>query len=168
MKVVMVNNCASVGETLLNYLPSETEKQHIKRGRSLWSKTFGLAYNILRAKGDVYHVHYLLQDCYIASRLGKRPLVGHGHISDILRSLHHRVWGRIVSNNLKNCDKVLVSTPDLLSIAQQYRAEAEYIPNPVDTELFYASRTKDKETLKVLIASNCDWKIKGTDMRYML
>jgi hypothetical protein len=114
MKVVMVNDCASVGETLLKYLPSEIEKQHIKRGRSLWNKTFGLAYKILRAKGDVYHVHYLLRDCYVASRLGKRPLVRHGHGSDILRSLHHRVWGRIVSNNLKNRDKVLVSTPRAL------------------------------------------------------
>ena len=56
MKVVMVNDCAFVGETLLKYMPPYIEKQHIKRTRDLWSKTFGLAYKILRAKGDMYHV----------------------------------------------------------------------------------------------------------------
>ena len=61
MKVVMINDCAFVAETMQKYLPSYVERQHIKRTRGLLNKTFGIAYNILRAKGDVYHVHYLLQ-----------------------------------------------------------------------------------------------------------
>ena len=73
MKVVMINDAAFVGETLLKYMPVDLEKQHIKRSRGLWDKTFGIALKILRAKGDVYHAHYLLQDCYIASKLGKKP-----------------------------------------------------------------------------------------------
>jgi glycosyltransferase involved in cell wall biosynthesis len=165
MKVVMINDCASVGETLLRYLPPEIEKQHIERGRGLWTKTFGLAYKILRAKGGLYHVHYLLQDCYIASRLGKHPLVGHGHGSDILRSLHHRAWGRIVRHNLKHCDEVLVSTPDLLTIARQYRENVEYLPNPVDTDFFHPkSNDTPRQKPNVLIASSCDWEVKGTDV----
>lgn len=164
MKIVMVNDCAFVGETLLKYLPPEFEKQHIKRGRGLWSKTFSLAYKILRAKGDVYHVNYLLQDCYIASRLGKRPLLGHGHGSDIRRSLHHPVWGRIVRHNLKRCDKVIVSTPDLLRVAQEYGRNVEYLPNPVDTEFFYPKPLDvHNGKLKVLIGSASDW-AKGTDI----
>jgi glycosyltransferase involved in cell wall biosynthesis len=164
MKVVMVNDCAFVGQTLLKYLPPEFEKQHIKRGRGLWSKTFSLAYRILRAKGDVYHVNYLLQDCYIASRLGKHPLLGHGHGSDVRRSLHHPVWGRIVRHNLKHCDKVLVSTPDLLTAAQQYGRNVEYLPNPVDTGVFYPKPSENgQESLRVLVAGACDWRVKGTD-----
>lgn len=62
MKVVMINDCAFVGETLLKYLPLDVERMRIKRTRGLWSKTFGLAYKILRAEGDVYHVHYFLPD----------------------------------------------------------------------------------------------------------
>ncbi len=165
MKIVMVNDCAFVGETLLKYMPPSIEKQHIKRTRSFWSKTFALAYKILRAKGDVYHVHYLLQDCYITARLGKRPLVGHAHGSDLRTSLKHPLWGRIVRYNLKSCSKVLVSTPDVLDLAKRFREDAEYIPNPVDTELFYPkSVVKHDGKKRVLIASDCNFNVKGTDI----
>ena len=165
MKVVMVNDCAFVGETLLKNMPPNVEKQHIKRTRGFWSKTFGLTYKILRAKGDLYHAHYLLQDCYIAARLGKRPLIGHAHGSDLRASLKHPLWGRVVKHNLKHCDRILVSTPDVLSIARQFRNDAEYLPNPVDTELFYPKpvATHDGKR-RVLIASDSTWSVKSTDL----
>ncbi|MEM3458319.1 MAG: glycosyltransferase family 4 protein [Candidatus Bathyarchaeia archaeon] len=165
MKVVMVNDCAFVGETLLKYMPPDIEKQHIKRSRGLWSKTFGLAYKILKAKGDVYHIHYLLQDCYIAARLGKKPLIGHVHGSDLRVSLKHPLWSRIVKHNLKKCDKVLVSTPDVLGIAKRFREDAEYLPNPVDAEIFYPKPLVEHDGKKrVLIASDSNWNVKGTDV----
>ncbi len=165
MKLVMVNDCAFVGETLLKYIPSCVERQHIKRSRGLWSKTFGLAYNILRARGDVYHVHYLLQDCYIAARLGKKPLIGHAHGSDLRTSIKHPIWGKIVKYSLKKCDKVLVSTPDVLAIAKQFREDAEYLPNPVDVQIFYPKpMVKRNGKKRVLIASDCNWAVKGTDI----
>jgi len=165
MKVVMINDAAFVGETLLKYMPAELEKQHIKRSRKFWSKTFGLALKILRAKGDVYHANYLLQDCYIASCLGKKPLIGHAHGSDLRTSLNHFVWGRIVRHNLKHCDKILVSTPDILGIAKRYRKDAEYLPNPINAELFYPKPTVQKGKKKrVLIASDSNWSVKGTDI----
>jgi glycosyltransferase involved in cell wall biosynthesis len=163
MKVVMINDCAYVGETLLKYMPPTVEKQHIKRTRGLWNKTFGLAYKILRAHGDVYHAHYLLQDCYIATRLGKKPLVGHAHGSDLRSSLKHPLWGRVVRRNLKSCCKILVSTPDILSLAKQYREDTEYMPNPVDAELFYPKPAAQREgKRRVLIASDCNFAVKGT------
>lgn len=165
MKVAMINDCAFVGETLLKYLPSDIEKQHIKRSRGLWSKTFGIAYRILRTNADVYHAHYLLQDCYIANRSGKRPLVGHAHGSDLRSSLRHSVWGRVVRHNLKKCDKVLVSTPDVLGQAKTLRDDAEYLPNPVDRELFYPKPVPSHgEKMRVLIASDSNWIVKGTDI----
>jgi glycosyltransferase involved in cell wall biosynthesis len=165
MKVVMINDCAFVGETLLKFLPSDMEKQHIQRSRGLWGKTFGLAYKVLRSHGNIYHAHYLLQDCYLASILRKHPLVGHAHGSDLRASLKHPIWGPIVKHNLKHCDKVLVSTPDVLSIARQFRNNASYLPNPVDTELFYPRqpRTRRMKT-RVLIASDSNWGLKGTDL----
>jgi len=165
MKVVMINDCAFVGETLLKYMPLDVEKKHIKRSRGFWSKTFGLAYNILKAKGDIYHVHYLLQDCYIASKLGKKPLIGHAHGSDLRASLRHPLWGRIVRHNLRKCDKVLVSTPDVLGIAKNFREDAEYLPNPVDMEIFYPKPIVEHGGKKrVLIASDSNWSVKGTDI----
>jgi len=165
MKVLMINDCAFVGETILKYLPENFEKTHIKRSRKLWSKTFGIAFKILRSKGDIYHVNYLLQDCYIALKLAKKPLVGHAHGSDLRAGLKHPIWKTIVRYNLKNCDKILVSTPDILELARRYREDAEYLPNPVDTQLFHPRPLPEKKgKLKVLIASNSDWNVKGTDI----
>lgn len=164
-EVAMINDCAYVGETLLKHLPSEFHGKHVKRSRGLWSKTFGLTYKIMRVKADIYHVHYLLQDCYIAACLGKKPLIGHAHGSDLRSSLSHPLWGRIVKNNLKKCDRILVSTPDILGIAKQYREDTEYLPNPVNTELFYPKPATPKgKKKKVLIASDSNWKVKGTDL----
>jgi glycosyltransferase involved in cell wall biosynthesis len=165
MKVVMINDCAFVGETLLKYMPLAMEKQHIKRSRGFWSKTFGLAYKILKAEGNLYHVHYLLQDCFIAACLGKKPLIGHAHGSDLRVSLRHPLWGTIVRHNLRKCDKVLVSTPDILGIAKTFREDAEYLPNPVDMEIFYPKPLLEHGGKKrVLIASDSNWSVKGTDM----
>jgi len=164
MKVTMINDCAFVGETLLKYLPAQLEKEQIKRSRGLWSKTFGLTYKILRSKADLYHAHYLLQDCYIASRLGKKPLIGHAHGSDLRVSIKHPVWGRIVRHNLKNCAAVLVSTPDVLGIAEKFRKDSEYLANPVNEELFFPKPFLVRGTTKrVLIASDSNWIVKGTE-----
>ncbi|MGB9756357.1 MAG: glycosyltransferase, partial [Candidatus Bathyarchaeales archaeon] len=75
------------------------------------------------------------------------------------------LWGRIVRHNLRSCDKVLVSTPDVLSIAKQFREDAEYLPNPVDTEIFYPKPIVEHGGKKrVLIASDSNWSAKGTDI----
>lgn len=161
----MINDCAHVGETLLKYLPSDIKKKHIKRNRRTWSKTFGLAYKIMKTKADIYHVNYLLQDCYIAAFLGKKPLIGHAHGSDLRVGLRHSLWKRIVRYNLRHCDKVIVSTPDMLEMARQHREDAEYLPNPVDTQIFSPTPLPSKkEKLEVLIASNSDWNVKGIDI----
>jgi len=163
--VAMINDCAYVGETLLKYLPQDMGKKHIKRTRGLWNKTLGLAFRIMRIKADIYHAHYLLQDCYIAARLGKKPLIGHAHGSDLRLSLNHPLWGRIVRYNLKNCDKIIVSTPDILGTAKKFDEEAEYLPNPVDAAFFYPKSSMEcKEKKRVLIASSSDWTGKGTDI----
>lgn len=161
----MVNDCAYVGETLIKHFPSEIETAHLKRSRGLWNKTLGIAWKILRTKGDIFHVHYLLQDCYLALKLGKRPLIGHAHGSDLRTSLKHPLWKHIVKYNLKNCSKVVVSTPDILKIAKQFREDTIYLPNPVDTELFYPKPPrKTKEKKHVLIASDLNWSLKGTNL----
>lgn len=165
MRIVMINDCAYVGETILKYLSPEIDKQHVKRTRGIWSKTFGLAYRILKAKGDAYHAHYLLQDCYIAARLGKRPLIGHAHGSDLRAALNHPLWGRIVRHNLKHSDMVLVGTPDLVDVARRFRKDAEYLPNPVDMKLFHFKPLPSHSGRKrVLVASQSNWAVKGTDI----
>lgn len=163
LRLAMVNDCAYVAETLIKYLP-EISSVHLKRSRKIWDKTFGITWRILRTDADIFHVHYLLQDCYLALRFGKRPVIGHAHGSDLRTSLNHPIWGRIVRHNLKNCDKVLVSTIDVLDQARTFRLDAEYLPNPVDTQLFYPKPfLKRIGKRRVLIASDSNWGVKGTD-----
>ena len=164
MKVVMINDCAYVGENLLKYFPQDIEKQHIRRTRGLLNKTFGIAYGILRSKGDLYHVHYLLQDCYIASRFGKKPLVGHAHGSDLRETLRSRKWGGIVKHNLKSCNKILVAQPTVLATAKQYNETAEYFPIPFDPEIFFPKPLpEERKEYHVFLASTHNFDIKGTD-----
>jgi len=160
----MINDCAFVGETLLKYMPPELEKQHIKRSRRFWSKTFGLAFKILRAKGDIFHVNYLLQDCYIAAHLGKKPLIGHAHGSDLREEIKKRKWGWIVKHNLRKCDKIIVAQPTILDTAMKFNETAEYFPIPFDPEIFFPTQLpQEREEKQVFIASTHNFRIKGTD-----
>ena len=164
MKVVMINDAAFVGETLLKYLPPELEKQHVKRSRGKWDKTFGIAIKIFRAKGDIYHAHYLLQDCYIASRLGKKPLIGHAHGSDLRDEIKKRKWGWIIKHNLRKCNKILVAQPTILDTALEFNASAEYFPIPFNPKTFFPKPLKpEQEEKQVFIASTHDFRTKGTD-----
>jgi len=164
MKIVMVNDCAHVGETLIKYLPEEFKVLHLKRSRSFFDKTFRIAWKILRSKGDVYHVHYLLQDCYLTLKFGKRPVIGHAHGSDLRETLHSRKWGWIVKYNLRNCDKILVAQPTILETAREYNETAEYFPIPYDPKLFYPKPLpKERKVKRIFLASKHDFKIKGTD-----
>ena len=164
MRIVMVNDCAHVGETLIKYLPEEFKVLHLKRSRKFFDKTFRIAWKILRSKGDLYHVHYLLQDCYLTLKFGKRPVIGHAHGSDLRETLHSRKWGWIVKYNLRNCDKILVAQPTILEIAKEYNETAEYFPIPYDPKLFYPKPLpKERKIKRIFLASKHDFKIKGTD-----
>ncbi len=149
---------------MLKYFPPEIKTVHLKRSRGFWSKTFGIAWKILKAKADIYHCHYLLQDCWLALKFGKHPIIGHAHGTDVRSNIKHFAWGRIVRYNLGNCDKIVVSTPNLLETAREFNKSAEYVPNLVDENLFYPkTRKKVKGKIKVLIAGASDWAVKGTD-----
>lgn len=164
LKVVMINDCAFVGETLLKYLPENMEKHHIKRTRSLLSKTFGVAYKILKVKGDIFHVHYLLQDCYLAEKIGKKPLIGHAHGSDLREAFQSKKWRWMIKKNLKNCRKILVAQPTILETAKTFNKSAEYFPIPYDPEVFYPKPlTQDRLEKRIFLASAHDFRIKGTD-----
>ena len=164
MIITHVNDCGFVGETLIKYLRDERwVLNHIKRARSLLDKTLGILWKVLNAETDIFHVHYLLQDCFLANKVRDRKVIGHAHGSDLRSTLKSDKWGWIVRSNLKDCDRILVSTPDILSVAQEYRSDAEYLLNPVDLELFYPKPPPKNDRLRVFYP--CDLSIvKGTDV----
>ncbi len=59
---------------------------------------------------------------------------------------------------------MIVSTPDILQVARRFREDAQYIPNPVDLSIFYPKPIRRGEKKKVLIASDSNWSVKGTDI----
>jgi glycosyltransferase involved in cell wall biosynthesis len=165
MKIAMINDCAHVGETLGNRLRAEGfSVSHVKRSRRILDKTLGVTLKVALTKADIYHTHYLLQDCYLALKFNKHPLLAHAHGSDIHTNADHWLWRRIMEYNLKNADKVIVSTPDLLPLAKKYREDAEWLPNPVDPDLFYPSHyTRTKRLVsRILVASDANFKAKKT------
>jgi len=164
MKVVMINDCAHVGETMIRYFPNDVDVVHLRRSRGFLDKTARITWKILKAKADIYHCHYLLQDCWLALKFRKHPIIGHAHGSDVRQSIKHFTWGRIVRHNLEKCDKIVVSTPNLLKTAKQYNDSAEYIPNLVNERVFYPrAQERAKNKMRVLIAGASDWDVKGTD-----
>jgi len=164
MRIVMVNDCAYVGETLIKYLPEDFRVDHLKRSRRFFDKTFEVAWRIFRSKGDLYHVHYLLQDCYLALKLGKHPLIGHAHGSDLREVIRSRKWGWIVKHNLRRCDKILVAQPTILDVAKEFNDTAEYFPIPYDPEIFHPKPLPEEREVKhVFLASPHDFRVKGTD-----
>jgi glycosyltransferase involved in cell wall biosynthesis len=149
----MVGDCASVGETLIHYAPADIRYKHLARTRSVYSKTLGIALRILLSSGDVYHVHYGLQDHFLTKVLKRRPTICHLHGSD-LRNTINGPYGWIVRTNLRTANKVIVAVPDIYRRAKSYRADAEYFPNPVNLDTFKpAPFMNSRKELRVFFAS---------------
>ena len=81
--------------------------------------------------------HYLLQDCYISSKLGKKLLIGHAHASDLRENIRRFRWRWMVKRYLKQCDKILVAQPTILDVAKRFNESSEYFPIPFDPLIFF-------------------------------
>lgn len=82
---------------------------------------------------DLVHVHSMVK----ATVLIDKPMIMHFHGSDLRLA---GFWGKI-ENWIAKClaKKTVVATPDLLDL----QPNAEWLPIPVDTELFHAKRNKN-------------------------
>lgn len=144
----MVNDCSYVAANLTPHLNDWFSMQQIKRSRGLYQKTVGVWWKIRNSEANLYHVHYALQDAWIVNKIRSLDVL-HCHGSDLRLAIHHPFWGRIVRGNLKAARRVLYATPDLASV-KQYRMDAEYMPTPVETAMFYPRSYSNKGALKAL------------------
>ena len=135
MKVVVVNDCGYVWEDLKPYLPDNIEWQFIKRSRGFWSKTFGLALQILRSKGDFYIVNFALQDAWLVQKFKHLDLlICHG--GDLRKTLHRKRWGWMVRSNLKAAKTVAYTSEDTAETALKLRPDAFLIHRPICTSRY--------------------------------
>jgi glycosyltransferase involved in cell wall biosynthesis len=80
---------------------------------------------------DLIHIHYAYLG--MVGVLGKFPYILHCHGSDIWQITPFTRY--ITSRALKNAGHVFYATPDLAGVLDQ-RPDAEFLPNPIDTETF--------------------------------
>ena len=141
----MINDAAHVGSDLAKFLPSDITIDFINGNRSLLGKTLGAFWKIATVKNcDIYHTHYALQYAYFTGKLKHLDIL-HVHGSDIRWVVDSKKYGWIVRYALKHADKVLYATPDLEEKVKQYRADAIYLPTPIDVNRFSIKKDYNKK-----------------------
>ena len=145
LQVSIINDAAWVGFEIAKGLEEfGVRVSYLPRGRSFYGKTLKVFVNAIKSRG-IKHVNYALQDAFALRTIGKTIHVLHCHGTELFGLLDDRFkkeskdvskWGWMVRGNIKAAKKVIVSTPDLLPLAQKIRDDVEYIHNPIDTQRF--------------------------------
>ncbi len=81
---------------------------------------------------DLAHIHY----AYLGNIgvIGRFPYILHCHGTDLRGAT---VFTRpLIRRAIRNARHVFYSTPDLAAYVKRYRDDCEFLPNPIDTELF--------------------------------
>jgi glycosyltransferase involved in cell wall biosynthesis len=164
MKISIISDCAFVGMNIHEVLKEQGyHSKYLPRSRGIFDKTFGIFFKILASRADIFHVNYALQDAFLVDLL-KHLDVLHCHGSDLRWEINKK-WSSMIKHNLQKAKKVLVSTPDILNTAKKYNETAEYIPNPINTDLFKPKQNSrmDGSELVFIYANVYNEETKGTE-----
>ncbi len=91
-----------------------------------------IIHDVHNGRFDVVHIHYAYLG--MLGVLGKFPYILHCHGSDV-REITPFTRPMVV-RALKNAGHVYYATPDLASFVRSRRPDAEFLPNPVDSDTF--------------------------------
>lgn len=83
---------------------------------------------------DIIHIHF--GSFVYLPLLARVPYYLHIHGTDVREYINWPILGFVIRKGIENAHKVLFSTPDLKTLIINYRADAIFFPNPVDTEKF--------------------------------
>lgn len=92
-----------------------------------------LARRLRAGRFDAVHIHYAYLG--LVGVLAGVPYVLHCHGDDV-RDLARRPWRGLIRLALRRAAHLYYSTPDLARWCRGVRPDAEFLPNPVDVELF--------------------------------
>jgi glycosyltransferase involved in cell wall biosynthesis len=106
---------------------------------------------IRRDAPDIVHIHYASQS--LVGPLIGRPFVVHCHGTDIRGVDPSSLWGRCLAPFLASAAAVLYSTVDLADDTRGFRPDAEFLPNPIDTDHFAPGPPANRD---VLVAMRLD------------
>lgn len=148
MRIAEINDIASVATELARGLEQRGHEVDLYRPRLVggglpsavkpvvaparlveWGR---IARAVRRGGYDIAHIHYAYLG--MVGVLGRFPYVLHCHGTDIREPAAYT--RPLVRRAFRGAAQVLVSTPDLLPIANGLRPGAEFLPNPIDLETF--------------------------------
>ncbi len=153
LRVAHVNDIASVGATLVAGLRAIGYKADLidpPRPGARWRRPLrGLMAPVRIAallavvprlwvgRYDIVHVHFAWKA--VVGLLANRPLVVHCHGSDVRNVPTHSLRGAVTARVLRRAASVFYATPDLAAWVLPMRADARFLPNPIDTSSFRPS-----------------------------
>lgn len=111
---------------------------------------------VRQGKFDMVHIHYAYLG--MIGVLGRFPYILHCHGSDVREITPFT--RPMIQKALRGAEKVYYATPDLASYVLERRPDAEFLPNPVDSELFRPSEPAAGRNSVFICCSLSD--IKGT------
>ena len=115
---------------------------------------------------DLFHAHYALSPAICCALLGKRFLV-HCYGSDVREAAKKLKYRYFIKFGLRKAKKVLVSTPDLIRHVEDLGVEPEFLPCPIDLDVFRPCESEIDLRLGfdfvLFHPSRIEWQSKGTD-----
>ena len=93
-----------------------------------------LALRVRRGHYDAVHIHYAYLG--IVGLIARVPYVLHCHGDDV-RDVDRRIWAPLIRLAIRRASHVYYSTPDLREPLLKIRADAEFLPNPIDIDSFH-------------------------------
>jgi glycosyltransferase involved in cell wall biosynthesis len=161
LTVVHVNDIAWVGRSLVAALRRRGDSVALidipKPGASLpypWKLAaiairlpilLAISLQVRRRAPAIVHIHYATQA--VVGPMSGRPFVIHCHGSDIRGVGRDGLRGRLLELLLARALLVLYSTPDLAEDARGLRADAVFLPNPIDVRAFAPGGERDRDVL---------------------
>lgn len=116
------------------------------------------AIRLRRTDRPIIHVHYATSG--ITAIASRRPFAIHCHGSDVRGLRGGSLRTRYLAWVLRHASLVLYATPDLAVDVLRLRADAEFLPNPIDVATFSPGPGAIRD---ILLASRLDT-IKGTEV----
>lgn len=171
LRIAHVNDIAHVGSELvaaLRQLGQEAELIEVPRPGSRWPRPWRqltaplrvltpltIIPRLRRGRYDVIHLHYAWKAS--AGPFSGRPFVLHCHGTDVRGRTPHEPVGLLIGQIAARAARVYYSTPDLADTVRAFRADAEFLPNPIDLDRFCPSpASKPGPTRDVLIPVRLD------------
>lgn len=170
MKVLHVNDCASVASNLVGglkalgveaelfqptlgtYRASKLRRAALPLIRTL--EAFQLRHCVQKRQFDIVHIHYA-SFAYMTLLTGL-PYILHCHGTDLRVDLNRFGLRGLSLLGIRRARKVFYATPDLIKYLQDIRKDAIFLPDPIRLEDFVPASRNEQHPSRVLSISKLD------------